>query len=478
VKYLILLFVTIFLSTNALATNLLQALEAAKQNNSGYAAAINAKTAGGEKAEQSTALLLPNLELGVGHTRYGNSDQFDDEAVSNTSLWHNSYGYSIDLSYPLYDADNLADARRLETEARISKIRFDSKHQGLILQVAAAYFDHVLANEKLKTVLAQKASVEEQLNHTIKLHEIGLAIMADLQEAKASFDRIVSDEIRARNTLKITGNRFSMITGLPANDLAILASLGEPQKLSEESLEEWLSRAETSNPTIYQQKLQLEISQSEENRFDWHSLVKLDLLASYQRNWNDPELPVTARGKVEEDYLIGVQLTVPLYTGGLRTSRLRESRANTRQQTDLLNMELDKVNHETQRAFLAVNSSAANYQALKQVVSSSEQLLEETKVGRRADLRTTSDVLRANQNLHSARFELTASRYNHLYNRLKLAYVAGELKENDLQEINEMLMPRAVAESARQVEPALQKAIIGLHGISLTRNRLIDLQQD
>jgi nucleotidyltransferase/DNA polymerase involved in DNA repair len=100
------------------------------------------------------------------------------------------------------------------------------------------------------------------------------------------------------------------------------------------------------------------------------------------------------------------------------------------------------------------------------------------KVGRRADLRTTSDVLRANQNLHSARFELTASRYNHLYNRLKLAYVAGELKENDLQEINEMLMPRAVAESARQVEPALQKAIIGLHGISLTRNRLIDLQQD
>lgn len=94
---------------------------------------------------------------------------------------------------------------------------------------------------------------------------------------------------------------------------------------------------------------------------------------------------------------------------------------------------------DTRQAYLDVSSCVAQIRAFEQALASSQSQLDSTMLGYEVGVRTSIDVLNAQQQLYTAKRDLLEARYNYLISSVRLKHASGLLTETDLVEINRHL---------------------------------------
>ncbi len=430
------------LSGSSFAADLLAAWRAAQQYDASFLAARYAQTAGSEKANQGQALLLPSVTLG-GNTTYSNTEFSPGKSsalIKDTQSSGQGYGYSVTATQPVYRVDAFASADQLKQQAKLADVQFRVAEQDLILRVAKAYFEVLAADEKVALANAEKKAVGEQLAFAKKAFEVGVATIADTDEAQAAYDSIIAYEIQAKNDLQVRRNVFSLLTAVDAESLARLSEIIEPTQVEPNDLSVWLKKSSDTSLNISSQLLQLDIATREVDKYRFESSPKVDLVANYGQNWDSSGISRSGGLDQTNKGAITLQLSIPLYTGGRRSSELREAAAKQSEQRETLEAARRNTEQLTTQAFLGVNAGAAQIMALEQVLKSSKSLLASSKLGRDVGVRTTVDVLNAEKKLFNTRYDLTVARYTYLYTRLQLAAVVGDLGEKDLRLVNRWLV--------------------------------------
>ena len=89
--------------------------------------------------------------------------------------------------------------------------------------------------------------------------------------------------------------------------------------------------------------------------------------------------------------------------------------------------------------FLNVTSGIAQVRALEQALTSTQSQLDSTILGRDVGVRTSVDVLNAQQQVFQTRRDLQQARYNYLLSTLRLKAAAGTLTEEDVALVNRTL---------------------------------------
>ncbi|MBI2287162.1 MAG: TolC family protein, partial [Nitrosomonadales bacterium] len=163
----------------------------------------------------------------------------------------------------------------------------------------------------------------------------------------------------------------------------------------------------------------------------------VDLVANYsQNNANGGSFGV---GSDNTSKSVGVQLNLPLFQGGAVNSKWREAEANRERAIQELENTRRSVALQTRQAYLGVVSGIAQVKALQQALTSSESVLEASKLGQEVGVRTNLDVLNAQQQLYATRRDLYQAEYNYLISRLRLKAAVGSLGEEELNKINQAL---------------------------------------
>ena len=140
-----------------------------------------------------------------------------------------------------------------------------------------------------------------------------------------------------------------------------------------------------------------------------------------------------------EDTTYGVQVTLPIFTGGATTSRVRQAQYRNIAARERLERTVRETERSTRDAYLGVNSEVARVQSLKQAVESAQTALQATEAGYEVGTRTSVDVLQARQRLFQSQTDYARSRYDYLLNVLRLQQAAGTLDNEGLDDINALL---------------------------------------
>ena len=417
---------------SAFSADLLDSWQAARKADSTFAAARYARDAGLEKKEQGAALLKPKVTLS------GAAGLVSTDTEPGRARRYNQHSYSLALTQPLYRIEALAGASQQEKQAALAEIQFRAAEQDLILRVATAYFNVTLAEEKIRQIDAQKEAVSQQLAQAKKSFEVGVATITDVDAAQASFDSLLAQEIVAQNDREVKYQAYAQLTGLDPKALVQVSDHLQPGAPQPASSDEWIKRAEISNYALLAQEIGLDVANHEIDKYKSSTALSADLVASYGGQWDGTSLAHNYSMNTHNGRVL-LQLSVPLYTGGNRSSQYREAIAKREQQREVVETARRDTALATRRAFLGVQAGAAQTRALQQALASSKSLLDSTRLGRDVGVRTIVDVLNAQQQYHATRYELTSARYNYLLARLQLASAVGDLAEKDLQEVNAWL---------------------------------------
>ena len=135
----------------------------------------------------------------------------------------------------------------------------------------------------------------------------------------------------------------------------------------------------------------------------------------------------------------GVQVSVPIFSGGVTHARVQEQVYLQRAAREKLEGTMRAAERETRDSYLGVIAEKARVQALQQAVKSSQTALEATEAGFEVGTRTTVDVLDGRRRLFEAQRDYARSRYDYLINIVRLESAAGGLVQDDLASINSFL---------------------------------------
>ncbi|TFZ05935.1 type I secretion protein TolC [Ramlibacter henchirensis] len=425
------------------AVDLVGAYRGAVTHDPTLMSAERALQAGREKAVQGRALLLPQVGLSASVNRVDNSSSDSTSPVSQLISPQDRGSVrttSLQVVQPLYDPKASAEKRQLTEQSAVAEVHHKAASQDLVQRVAESYFHLLLARDSLRVVQAEKAAVGTQRDRAKARFEVGRGRITEVQESQARYDAVLAREISAASTLAQREAQFKELTGLPPQQLSGLKAGFVPVPPQPDSLEAWQQRGADQNTRVATRRHEIAISSAEADKYRLSARPSVDLVGSHSWNRGGSLTPTAAPDK-SRSTAIGVQLTVPLYTGGAINSRLRESLAKREQsEFDLAAAQRD-MRLQVQDAFLATKSGAARVLSLEQSVVSARTALEATALGRDVGTRTELDVLEAQQRLFASQLELAQGRTDYLLGRVRLAAAAGELRENDLAELNAYLEP-------------------------------------
>ena len=439
------LFLCSIASTSS-ALDLKEAMELAQQYDTTFQAAYANYLATIEASSQSTSAVLPQIGFNAHIVR---GERETELPTSTTTADANSKGYSLDLNQVIYDKtvfDNLDQGDAIVAKAVAD---LEVARQDTIVRVSSAYFDVLTAIDTLETASAERKAIGKQLEQSKERFNVGLSAITDVKEQQASYDVSVADEIIATNDLSNKREALRFIINTYPENLKI-AREDMPLVIPEPmDIDAWQERSLQNNFSIVSANYSLEAAKSAYDGSKGGHYPKLSLNASYGVESNDPSSffgqPTQARD--DTDTRVILNLDIPIYSGGLTSSTVRQKLSEKDQAKALLEQEKRRTIGLARSAYLSLEADIASVKARKQAVISTQTSLDATLAGYDAGTRTSVDVLLSQRLLFSSKRDYSVARYTYLSNSLNLKQVAGILTYADVEAINKWLIPRPTSES-------------------------------
>lgn len=430
------------------AVGLMDAYEAALDHDPQFAGAVQEKRAADANVAIGRSYLLPNLSASYANYRNWNGvTQYDPSCyngVCSGQQDYHSYTGAVQLRQPLINFEGIARYRYGKATALAGDATFNDRSEDLVVRVLTAYTDAAFALDQVALATAQQTTFDAQLASNEALYKNGQGTRTDILETSSKLELARADLADAQDNLDNASHALEALTGLNATlDVASLDRLNEhfePALPSPPDFAQWRDIALDSNADLIAQRHNVEAAHEQLNVIRAGYLPRVDIVASIGKQQSSTLDTVGQRYLTKQ---AGIEITIPLYSGGMVQASSEQASANyARAEDDLLD-KTNKVMLELRKQFNLCNSSMTRIQALEKAVESATLQITATRKSVEAGVRTNVDVLTATQQLYQAKRDLARARYQYMVANLQLKHAAGVLTEDDLFQLAKWFVPNA-----------------------------------
>lgn len=418
----------------AWSLDLRQTYEAAANNDASIKASRAAANAGRERLPQARSQLFPNIAMSA--SRNHNDLTTTTRGVDQDNDYY-SGNQNLTIRQPIYRPQITAAVQQARAQVQDVEATLDRDEQNLVIRVAEAYFDALLAYDQMALVAAQKTNYTTQLDAARKGLQAGSGTRTDVDEAQARLDMTHAQELEAIQNLAFMQRKLETLTGQPMRDLAGLdIRRFQPEPPMPNQLQDWVAMTSTASPELRALRAQMEAARLEIDKAQAGHKPTLDAVAQWVRSSSDSVTSVNVR---HNQKVVGLQLSVPLYSGGYVNSTVRQAVASHERAREALDAARLDLEMRVYKEFRGMTEGVLRIAALEQAVRSAEQAVLSSRKSYEAGSRTTVDVLNAEQQKISALRDLAQARYLYLVSRLRLQSLAGQDRWSSIDQANAVL---------------------------------------
>ena len=423
----------LFQAHHASALGLMEAYDAALQNDSAYRAALAESQSGQEYKVIGRSYLMPNISANysVNANLADISTQVNAGSTSEYRKYWSQAG-AIQARQPLFNLDVMARYRQGIAQTKASEAQFAASGQDLILRLVSLYATANYAEDQLALAIAQRDSYAELQKTNNRLFTQGEGTQTDMIETQAKFDLSEAQLLESQDSLVNARNALAALVGLEVTKLSPLREDFRVASIQPASFDEWRAIALAQNPELIGQRYAVEAAKQEINKSKSGHAPRLDGIASLSRNKSD------TTNTFRQDAVVtsaGVQLTVPIFSGGSVRALTRQATAQHEKAQANLDTKSNEIISELHKQYSATASSTLRIDALVKSVSSARLLIDATRKSIKGGVRTNLDVLNAQRQFFEVKRDLALARYNYLISYLRLHKAAGNLSVSNLQTV-------------------------------------------
>ncbi|MGN7614014.1 TolC family outer membrane protein [Magnetococcales bacterium HHB-1] len=366
--------------------------------------------------------LLPTVSVGLskGHARY-------DWQVGK----HESDPASMDISasQTLFSKSALETMKRVSPYVAAAEEDLSHIEQSVLYDALAASVGLLQAEEVARLAHNNHQVTQRHLEATQARFQVGEITRTDVSQAEARLASAEADRISAENDIAVNRARFQEVVGMkPPDNLAIPEGrsdwLEHPLKVLVQKLQD--------RPDVKAAKARLQVENIDIDIQKAGHYPTVALSASGSRSWNQK---IAGRQDPVNYYSVGVEVAVPVYSGGSVVSYTAQARSERDQQQATVDQLLLQAVREVEQALLNYRSALAAVRSLETVVDASTEALSGVEQEFQVGTRTALDVLDAQNELFTAQTNLAKSRYNTVLAHYQLLKAVGVLKMEELAKL-------------------------------------------
>ena len=422
-KFMGLMLCPYLASVSAQAFDLFEAWEAALNYSAEYSAAQSERDAQKEQLAQARAGLLPQV----------NTNYIYQKQPSSLSSTTQTHGWNVQASQTLFDKAKWAQYQQGKVIANMADWQLASVRNNLFYETAKAYFQVLLVEDKLVSIEKEKEAYAMQIKQSLALFNKGVATIVDTNEAQAGYEAARAKKISAMTELLVAQNNLANITGLDPKHIKRLKNNNFGDLLNKTTKSDWLSLAQKNNPELQQQKLSLENAKLAYVAAKGEKWPKLTINGGYQDNHQIQQFYGLDHGTRSKGGTVTAQLTIPIFSGGLTHSKIKEAAAKEQQNKYLFTATVRKIELNINQSYQNTLGSMYQIKAQQQLLKANTVKLDATKLGRKVGVRSNLDELQAVQTKADAEQKLLEARYNYITYYIQLLQNAGILSQTNEQ---------------------------------------------
>ncbi|MDC7709696.1 TolC family outer membrane protein [Vogesella indigofera] len=403
--------------------------------NPSYLAAIDNRRAEDANKDVARSLLLPIVTLGAGIAK--------NQTKNTVSDVHSRYHYdnsntSVTLSMPVFKKYAWAQFQQSKTQLQLADSQLASAADDLFMKICKAYFDVLLGRDRLLLIRAQKSSILMQKAAAAQKYQYGSGTRIDIDDAAAREQWVIADEIEAGGQLKSQEAALASLAGVPAGTVKPLLAI-DAEHLTRQPLAYWQAQSLAANNELTGIRQQIAIAVQEIEKARAGHYPSLDFVASSSKAKNDNIYNVSNKSNnVYHARSIGLQLNVPLFSGGGIDAGVRQALAKKEQAEHLYEAARNDVQLRVATVYQDIKTGTERIRALDMAEQAAVQTVRSNQKGIEAGVKTTSDVLQAEELLYKTRLDRAAARYNLALSLVQLKLLAGTLTEDDFAYVEGM----------------------------------------
>lgn len=417
----------------AAASSLADALRDALASNPRWQAAQAQRDAGVEAEMQGRAGLLPQASFVASRSQSSTDSVTPGPAgPQSASRDYDAYNYTLQVRQALYRPRAWAAWDQGKAQAASAEATLRAARQELAQRVVLAYAEWGHANATLAAAEAQVSSLELAASSAARVFQAGDGTRVDVETTRARLAQAQAQRIEAEGLVRAALRGWLQVTGRDRDGNGALIGNGTATRLPLDlgTLEAWQAEALAASGQIQALQHAVDAAREEVRKARADHKPSLDLFASRTRSQSDTELTI---GNRYDTTRLGVQLSVPIYSGGSVDSMVRQALANLRRaENDLEAARLD-LTLQVERDWNLLQASREAAQAAAGAVQAAALAVRAARLGIPAGSATRVDELNAISSEATARRDLIQADARALAGWARLMAAAGRLDEQALQ---------------------------------------------
>lgn len=426
------------------AEDLMDAYRQAIANDPVLSTADAARLVVAENVPQARSALLPQLSVGLG------LEQIRGGSGSVTSSNGNivdtaSSGYirerdlSGTLSQPIINLAAIASLQAAHATRDSGDQTYRAALQNLYARVSAAYFNVLVAEDNLDVYRSYEDAYKQEFNQSTTRFKNGLAMASDVSQSQAYYLYIKTQRISAQDTLKDAQRALEQITGKPTGTLKKLREDLPMQAPAPARAEAWVDAAMQSNPVILAARYTVTADEHRVSAARAGHLPTLNASVQYGKfgSWSSAVPGAAAYGPGVTT--VGLTLNVPIFSGGLTQSQVRQAIAQRDEDAGTLESQRRQAARDANNYYNLVVDGIEQVDAARTSVEAARKSLASMRAGYEIGTQSLTNVVFAIEQLANVQTTYTYVRHNFILNKLLLKQVAGTVDVHDLEDINRLL---------------------------------------
>lgn len=433
----------LMMSAPVYSLGILDAYSLALEKDPLFQAAIKEKEAGNENENIGRAGLLPKVSLNYQNAprnwqtqKYQSSDIFGNVSDVTKRQQYRSYAGSVTLTQSIFDYEAYAKYKSGVAQSLMADEKYRGKYLDLAVRVISAYVGVAYAKDQIALAQAQKDAYKEQLALNDRLVSAGEGTITDVAETQARYSLAEAQLIEARDVLDAAQRELEVIIGIPLDQLDDLQTLRKGKfqvsPLPYTQFVDWEKVAMERNPQLAASRHGVDAARYDVERNRSGFMPQVQLYASHSENDSSSDNTVNQKYRTDS---IGVQVTMPIYSGGGVAASTRQAAARYGQAKYELDAQVGDVINDLRKQFNLCISSQAKLLAYDFAVKSATTQVEATRKSVLAGQRVNVDVLNAEQQLYGAQRDLAEAKYTYIKAWISLLSDSGTLNEKNISHV-------------------------------------------
>lgn len=413
------------------AVTIEEAYQAALKNDPTFRIRFYENESGKENQILGRSQLLPTVSAShsvnrnISDQQYVGRPETHPRYISRSSV--------VQLRQPLFNVEAIQRYRQGKVQTAQAEEAYQAGVDEVSVRVISAYLDTLFAEDQLALARVQRDMYVEQQKVNQFLFEKGEGTKTDSLETQARLDLAEAQLVEAQDNVVAVRNTLAGVIGMDPGTLQQLGENFRPVTLDVATFEDWRTLALQRNNTLASLRLAVENARLDINRNRAGHLPRVDFVAAYSKTESDT---INTLGLEATNRTVGIQVNVPIYSGGSVNATTRQAAANYGRAQAELDARTNEILVELRKAHDLVLSSGRKIDALVKAVDSSKELMTATEQSIKGGVRINLDLLNAQSQLFTSQRDLAQARYSYLVGLMRLRAASGTMAPEAVREIS------------------------------------------